>query len=173
MKNGILALLTQGPAYGLQLRNELTSRTGRQVPFNVGQVYATLDRLLNAGLVSTSTPEPGGTALYELTASGETAAQSWLRIAEPGPRGAWDAMLFQVLLARSLPGVDSTELIDSYREYWEASLSEDDAGLDLAVQARSLLARAALTWLEAAQSTSDAGHPISRVRPPRGRPPTR
>lgn len=173
MKNGILALLTQGPAYGLQLRNELTARTGREVPFNVGQVYATLDRLLNARLVSTSTPEPGGTALYELTTAGEETARTWLRVAEPGTRAAWDTMLFQVLLARSLPGVDSSELIDSYRQHWSDLQREESSGHDLATQARSLVAGAALTWLETVERTSDEGKPISRVRPPRGRPPTR
>ena len=38
----LLALLSEGPKYGLQLREEFEGGTGEVWPLNVGQVYKTL-----------------------------------------------------------------------------------------------------------------------------------
>ena len=40
--HALLALLSEGPKYGLQLREEFEARTGEVWPLNVGQVYKTL-----------------------------------------------------------------------------------------------------------------------------------
>ena len=50
-RHSLLALLTQGPRYGYQLRSEFEERTGATWPLNIGQVYTTLDRLERDGLV--------------------------------------------------------------------------------------------------------------------------
>jgi len=47
----LLALLSEGPKYGLRLQNEFESRTGEVWPLNVAQVYTTLQRLERDGLV--------------------------------------------------------------------------------------------------------------------------
>jgi DNA-binding PadR family transcriptional regulator len=39
--HALLALLSEGPKFGLQLREEFEARTGEVWPLNVGQVYAT------------------------------------------------------------------------------------------------------------------------------------
>ena len=49
--HALLALLSEGPKYGLQLRQEFEARTGEVWPLNVGQVYTTLQRLERDGLV--------------------------------------------------------------------------------------------------------------------------
>ena len=51
VRHGLLALLSEGPKYGLQLREEFEARTGEVWPVNVGQVYTTLQRLERDGLV--------------------------------------------------------------------------------------------------------------------------
>ena len=51
VKQGLMALLAQGPMYGAQLRAEFEQRTGGTWPLNVGQVYTTLARLERDGLV--------------------------------------------------------------------------------------------------------------------------
>jgi DNA-binding PadR family transcriptional regulator len=61
----LVALIRLGPnAYGVPIRQEISKRTGREVP--IGQVYATLDRLERKGYVSSRlgepTPERGGRA---------------------------------------------------------------------------------------------------------------
>ena len=42
VRHALLALLSEGPKYGLQLREEFEARTGEVWPLNVGQVYQTL-----------------------------------------------------------------------------------------------------------------------------------
>ena len=51
VRHALLALLSEGPKYGLQLRQEFEARTGEVWPLNVGQVYTTLQRLEREGLV--------------------------------------------------------------------------------------------------------------------------
>ncbi len=51
VRHALLALLSDGPKYGLQLRHEFEARTGEVWPLNVGQVYTTLQRLERDGLV--------------------------------------------------------------------------------------------------------------------------
>ena len=55
--HALLALLSEGPKYGLRLQNEFESRTGEVWPLNVGQVYTTLQRLERDGLVETDDGE--------------------------------------------------------------------------------------------------------------------
>ena len=55
--HALLALLSEGPKYGLRLQNEFEARTGEVWPLNVGQVYTTLQRLERDGLVQTDDAE--------------------------------------------------------------------------------------------------------------------
>jgi DNA-binding PadR family transcriptional regulator len=55
VRHALLALLSEGPKYGLQLREEFEARTGEVWPLNVGQVYTTLR-------VAAHTAGPGVTA---------------------------------------------------------------------------------------------------------------
>ena len=51
VRHAMLALLSEGPKYGLQLREEFEAHTGEIWPLNVDQVYTTLQRLERDGLV--------------------------------------------------------------------------------------------------------------------------
>ena len=51
VRHALLALLSEGPKYGLQLRQEFEASTGDVWPLNIGQVYTTLQRLERDGLV--------------------------------------------------------------------------------------------------------------------------
>ena len=51
VRHALLALLSEGPKYGLQLRQEFEATTGDVWPLNIGQVYTTLQRLERDGLV--------------------------------------------------------------------------------------------------------------------------
>jgi DNA-binding PadR family transcriptional regulator len=61
-----------GNAYGMRVRQEIAGRTGRDV--TIGAVYATLERLVDKGLLSASmsdpTPERGGRAKRSFTLTG-------------------------------------------------------------------------------------------------------
>src|ERR1700683_1407694 len=59
-RHAMLALLSEGPRYGLRLREEFEARTGEVWPLNVGQVYTTLQRLERDGLVGADGSGGGG-----------------------------------------------------------------------------------------------------------------
>jgi DNA-binding PadR family transcriptional regulator len=97
VREGLLALLSDGPCHGYQLKTDFESATGGVWPLNVGQVYTTLDRLERDGLVEVSGGE--GQKSYRLTADGVAELGGWwlaLPIDEPPPR---DELMLKVLLA--------------------------------------------------------------------------
>ena len=51
VRHALLALLSEGPKFGLRLQQEFEAGTGEVWPLNVGQVYTTLQRLERDGLV--------------------------------------------------------------------------------------------------------------------------
>ena len=57
VRHAMLALRSEGPKYGMQLRDEFEARTGEVWTLNVGQVYTTLQRLERDGLIAAA---PGG-----------------------------------------------------------------------------------------------------------------
>src|SRR5258707_6368938 len=71
VRHALLALLSEGPKYGLQLREEFEANTGQVWPLNVGQVYTTLQRLERDGLVTAlgdgEEVEPGPRKAYRIT----------------------------------------------------------------------------------------------------------
>jgi len=81
VRHALLALLSEGPKYGLQLRQEFEERTGEVWPLNVGQVYTTLQRLERDGLVeSEGEDEAGPQKSYRITdtGAGELRSPAWI-----------------------------------------------------------------------------------------------
>ena len=70
IRQGLLALLVDGPQHGYQLRQDFDSRTGATWPLNIGQVYTTLGRLSRDGLVETTGDGDDSLKLYALTPAG-------------------------------------------------------------------------------------------------------
>ena len=69
----MLAIVRLGAnAYGMRVRQEIATRTGRDV--TIGAVYATLDRLAEKGLLAATvgdpSPERGGRAKRSFTLTG-------------------------------------------------------------------------------------------------------
>ncbi|MBM7472051.1 PadR family transcriptional regulator [Subtercola frigoramans] len=186
VRQTILAVLTLGPAYGLQLHDEVELRTCREGTLNVGQVYSTLGRLKTAGLVACDTVTAGGLPLYELTPEGRQEAHSWLGTAQPVSGSAWGDMMDHVLLAVSLPGQDPLPLIRAYEEAWRGISSQkriQDVGSAAVpgrrlaraqAEAERLLAHSALAWLEQIRiDPSEFTIAMQSERPRRGRRPVR
>lgn len=97
VREGLLALLDEGPRYGYQLKTEFEGATGGVWPLNVGQVYTTLDRLERDGLVATA--EHDGQKSYEITAAGREELGAWweaVPVDDPPPR---DELMLKVLMA--------------------------------------------------------------------------
>ena len=70
VRHALLALLSEGPTYGLQLRQEFEARTGEAWPLNVGQVYTTLQRLERDGYVEAVDLGDGTQKAYAITDDG-------------------------------------------------------------------------------------------------------
>jgi DNA-binding PadR family transcriptional regulator len=183
VRDGLLAILTLGPAYGLQLHSELASRAPHRKPVNVGQIYGTLERLAKQGLI-----EPAGTTddalpLYSLTAPGVDEASIWMSEPALDALPEWTEMLDQVLVTSSVDAAAAKGLAERYRRWWEADLMRTrtpviagsfPTAAHLALVAREALAIAAIAWLGAAiaaLSDNDSVRPLSVVRPKRGRRP--
>src|ERR1044072_4944692 len=80
VRHALLALLSEGPKYGLQLRQEFEAKTGEVWALNVGQVYTTLQRLERDGLGESDDAEAEGPQkTFHLTDDGAEELQDWLR----------------------------------------------------------------------------------------------
>jgi DNA-binding PadR family transcriptional regulator len=174
VRHALLALLSEGPKYGLQLREEFEARTGEVWPLNVGQVYTTLGRLERDGLVeSDGAGDDGPQKGFRITADGDQELATWLRtppdLASP-PR---DELVMKVLVALRVPGTDVQEVIQVHRRYlvrlmqqW-TRIKEDegefDLGLALVVDAELFRLDAVIRWLDAA----DGRLKRAAVEPPR------
>lgn len=77
IRQGLLALLSQGPRYGYQLRAEFEASTGATWPLNIGQVYTTLSRLERDGLVSPGEQDEQGRVVYSITEAGLAEMGRW------------------------------------------------------------------------------------------------
>jgi DNA-binding PadR family transcriptional regulator len=185
--HALLALLSEGSKYGLQLREEFEARTGEVWPLNVGQVYTTLQRLERDGLVeSDNGAEESTQKLFRITEAGEAELGDWLRtppdLASP-PR---DELVIKVLVALHLPGVDVPEVLQVHRRYlvqlmqqWtriKEEAPDDDLGLLLAVDAELFRLDSVVRWLDSADSRirrtpvprAATAAPLPRLRRPAG-----
>src|SRR5690606_12160904 len=119
IRHALLALLSEGPKYGLQLRHEFEARTGEVWPLNVGQVYTTLQRLERDGLVGSPMPDATGATTteggpqksYEITDDGRRELVGWLQTPPDDTQPPRDELLIKVLVAVGVPGVDVHDVI--------------------------------------------------------------
>jgi DNA-binding PadR family transcriptional regulator len=161
VRHALLALLTEGPKYGLQLRQEFEARTGEVWPLNVGQVYTTLQRLERDGLVESDGEGEGPQKGYRITAAGRRELNDWLRTPSDTapPR---DELVIKVLVAVRLPGVDVHDvlqvhrrrLVEAMQRYTrlKADAADDDLTLGLVADAELFRLEGTVRWLDAADA---------------------
>ncbi len=160
--HALLALLSEGPKYGLRLQQEFESRTGEVWPLNVGQVYTTLQRLERDGLVESDDRESERSQKrFRITAEGGRELDHWLRSPRdlvPPPR---NELVIKVLVALRVPGVDVHEILQVHRRqlvelmqrytHVKAEAPEGDYALALVVDAELFRLEGVLRWLDAAE----------------------
>lgn len=181
VRDCLLAILTLGPQYGLQLHAELTTRTPHRVATNVGQIYSTLERLVRDGKVETGGSTADGLPLYRLTDSGRGDIQLWLNPSAVKRDTAWPDILDLVFMVRSLPDVDPDVALGCVTDAFAPEIPSRAQGdaksrtawlLAKAEQDFATCVREVVTQLrEDLGSEGDHGWGLTGVRPKRGRRP--
>lgn len=180
IRQSLLAILDQGPCYGYQLRVEFERRTGGTWPLNVGQVYATLDRLERDGFVTKSPSDKAGHVYYAITEPGRVEVRGWLTHAVERELHSRDELAVKLAIAITLPGADAASLIAAQREVTSAALARyrvDPVGTlarQLVVDSLALAAEAELNWLDHCERLLGESEPygLETEPPKRGRPVT-
>ncbi len=162
VRHALLALLSEGPKYGLRLREEFEAGTGEVWPLNIGQVYTTLQRLERDGLIESDGDDEQDSPQkrFKITDVGEHELAEWLRTPPDMSSPPRDELVIKVLVALRVPGTDVGEVIQAHRRYlielmqqW-TRIKEADAGRDLAlglaVDAELFRLDAVVRWLDAA-----------------------
>jgi len=144
IRQGLLALLEQGPMYGYQLRAEFESRTGATWPLNVGQVYTTLGRLERDGLVEPLGDDGEGHAVYRITDAGRAEVSSWWATPVSRTSPPRDELAIKLAMAVTVPGVDVRAVVQRQRTATVRALQDYTR---LKVQAADGDRPADLAWL--------------------------
>ncbi len=162
LRHALLALLSEGPSYGLKLRQDFEARTGEVWPVNGGQVYSTLQRLERDGLIVSDDSEAAGAQRrFRLTESGGEELAQWLETpadASPPPR---DDLVIKVMVALGVPGVDTRRVLQVHRRHLVEVMREyarvkeawpDDTNLAMVADAEVFRLDAQVRWLESVES---------------------
>src|SRR5512139_1464958 len=189
VRNAILAFLSQHPRHGYELRAALLAMVGGEDKWNVkpAQVYTTLDRLEEAGLISRDSDLGEGDEpdrrIYAITPQGESELRDWFESAVE-PEHHRDEFFLKIMAALVSGEAEVESLIRIQRsllnrEVMEAIVerSHFDARKDLAQILRLDKAimqfEAELHWLDIIESRLDEIEhqpiPVPEIRP-RGRP---
>jgi DNA-binding PadR family transcriptional regulator len=160
----LMAILEEGPTYGLSLKNEFEARTGGIWPLNVGQVYTTLGRLQRDGLVRIHPDDASeGQKVYALTEEGHHLLDAWF--AEPashGPPSREELVLKLVMVARRDRGDAATviqterrtavQLLQEYTRLKRDTPSDGDLGWLFLLDSLIFAAEARVRWLDACEA---------------------
>lgn len=191
IRQSLLAILNEGACYGYQLKGEFERRTGATWPVNVGQVYATLDRLERDGLI-TKLDTVAEQVHFRITPEGAAEVTEWLASPVPRSTSTRDELAIKLALAVTLPGVDIAQIIQVQRAATYRTLQEltrtknasgdpestEDLAWILVVDSMIFASEAEIRWLDHSESrlarASERGiaapMPISTELPRRGRP---
>src|SRR5438067_8320796 len=161
VRHALLALLSEGPKYGLQLRQEFEAKTGEVWPLNVGQVYTTLQRLERDGLVESDDAEAEGPQkTFHLTDEGIEELHDWLRTPGGDTAPPRDELVIKVLVALTVPGVAVPDVLQVHRRHLiqlmqrytrlKQDAADDDVGLALVADAEIFRIEGQVRWLDAA-----------------------
>lgn len=160
MRPHLLAFLAKEPAHGYELKLALEQTFGEAYPSpNIGQIYVTLKRLEQDGLVRSQdvrqTTRPNK-KVYELTEAGREALRAWVDEPSDGPR-VRDEFFVKLILAPMAGLADRMELINAQRRHYLgimrnlAGLSAADVPARLLIEGAILHLQADLDWLERCQ----------------------
>jgi DNA-binding PadR family transcriptional regulator len=155
VRQPLLALLAKEPAHGYELKLALEQTFGQAYPSpNIGQIYVTLKRLEQDGLVRSQDVEQDSRPnkkVYELTPAGREHLAAWVTEPIEGAR-VRDEFFMKLVLAPMAGLADRMELINSQRRHYFGimrNLMDMQASMDRATPAARLLVEGAVLHLQA------------------------
>lgn len=163
VRQGLLAMLVEGPMYGARLRAEFERRTGGTWPLNVGQVYTTLTRLQRDGLVVDAGADDEGRIAYRLTDAGRAEVGRWWTTAVDHTADPRDELAIKLALAVTTPDVDVLGVVQAQRTATLRHLQSltrlkrtagdrDDLAWQLVLEKLVFGAEAEVRWLDHVES---------------------
>jgi len=113
----LLGLLEREPSHGYDLKRDYDAVFGRGKPLPVGQLYATLARLVRDGKAVAGPAEHGGgpeRKPYAITGAGEAEVEGWL--GKPAEPGAYlQPVLFAKIMLALMLGRPAEPYLDAQR----------------------------------------------------------
>ncbi|MBI3972248.1 MAG: helix-turn-helix transcriptional regulator [Chloroflexi bacterium] len=191
VRNALLGLLAQRPRHGYELHAAFVALAGGQELWDVkpAQVYTTLARLADAGLVTQEGVEKEGgpeKRIYAITSAGQEELTAWLNAGVPSEHQR-DESYIKLMLSLSLDMVDPYHVIRVqrnalFRELHRITGQRQRADPRVELATILLLDKAVmhleadLRWLDMVESRLEdvRRQPLPQPEPrPRGRPPRR
>jgi DNA-binding PadR family transcriptional regulator len=163
IRQGILAMLADGPRHGYQLRVDFEERTGSTWPLNIGQVYTTLSRLERDGLVSVLDGSDDTQKRYAITPQGKAELAAWFATPvhrEDRPR---DELAIKLAMAAELPTTDLHSVVQAQRTDTMRALQDytrlrrahdegsDDISWPIVLDSLIFATEAEIRWLDACE----------------------
>ncbi|GAA2518115.1 PadR family transcriptional regulator [Rarobacter incanus] len=146
IRHAFLALLSERPMNGYQLRQEFDTRTGGAWPLNIGQAYTTLGRLERDRLVVKRDADEASGDVFTLSDQGRAEATRWWQSAVGRDAPARDEVAIKLALAVTVPGVDVQAVVAVQRAETMRALHEYTHLKLTTMEAAGGLGRADLAW---------------------------
>jgi DNA-binding PadR family transcriptional regulator len=161
LKYGILGLLAESPLHGYEVKSRFEELLGGTWEVNIGQVYATFQRLERDELIE-AVGERGdrGKLAYRLTDTGRRSLEEWLETPESETQQMREEVYVKLLLGNRLGNGSLERLLGRQRSVHAQRLTdltaledrarrEGQRGVVLMLRGAILHAEADLQWLDA------------------------
>jgi DNA-binding PadR family transcriptional regulator len=160
LKYGILGLLAEQPLHGYEVKSRFEELLGGTWEVNIGQVYATFQRLERDDLIE-AVGERGdrGKLAYRLTEAGRQNFEEWLETPEVESQPMREDVYVKLLLGNRLGNGSLERLLSRQRsvhvdrlkdltELEDRARRENQRGVVLILRGAILHAEAELQWLD-------------------------
>jgi DNA-binding PadR family transcriptional regulator len=184
VQNALLALLSQRPRHGYELRDLFEAALGGYWELNSGQIYSSLDRLARDGLVVEEGVEKGGgpeKRLWALTDQGSEELATWFASPVQRDYRLRDELYLKLMLALVSQPTKARQIVivqrrGLFQELHDLTARRNalDARLHLArillIDSAIMHTEAELRWLDMVEARLDdiRGQPLP-LPPPRAR----
>jgi DNA-binding PadR family transcriptional regulator len=160
LKYGILGLLAERPLHGYEVKTRFEELLGGTWAVNIGQVYATFQRLERDDLIE-AVGERGdrGKLAYRLTDVGRQNLEEWLETPDAEPQPMREEVYVKLLLGNRLGNGSLERLLSRQRSVHQQRLEdlaelegrasrENQRGVVLMLKGAILHTEAELQWLD-------------------------